>query len=280
MLKQRVVTALVIAALFLACLFWLSPPLFSVVGAVVIVVGAWEWAYLAGLERPRWRVLYALLVMVLMAWLYFAVGFDSAAVNADRAGSVMLAGGIWWALALLWVQGYPSSAILWGSVPVRLAMGLMVLIPAWVALSLLHALGGGAWLVLMAVLVVAAADIGAYFTGRRFGRRKLAVAVSPGKTLEGLAGGLAAALLLAAIVSLVAPSLRPFWWQWTLIVLASALASVLGDLLESMVKRHRGVKDSGRILPGHGGILDRIDSLSAALPFFALLYLSLIPAGP
>ena len=130
------------------------------------------------------------------------------------------------------------------------------------------------------MLIVACADVGAYFSGRALGRHKLAPAVSPGKTLEGLVGGLVTVLIVAFLFLQFIPGHQDHWWQWSVIVAVTGLASVLGDLLESMVKRHRGVKDSGVILPGHGGLLDRIDSLTAALPVFSLLYLLLIADGP
>jgi phosphatidate cytidylyltransferase len=174
------------------------------------------------------------------------------------------------------VQGYPSSAVLWGSSAVRLLMGLFVLLPAWLALSWLAAQDGGHWLVMVVILTVVCADIGAYFSGRALGRHKLAAEVSPGKTWEGFFGGVITVLVVISIVIAFSPSQRHLWLEWTIVEVAAVLAAVLGDLLESMVKRHRGVKDSGRILPGHGGVLDRIDSLTAALPVFALFYILLI----
>jgi len=151
----------------------------------------------------------------------------------------------------------------------RLAMGLWVLLPTWVGFSVLRE-SGAAWL-LFVLLLVWGADIGAYFVGRALGRHKLAPRVSPGKTWEGVAGG----LMVTALLAIVFAS-----WQslgvagGLMLMLATAvvtLVSVLGDLLESMLKRHRGIKDSSQLLPGHGGVLDRVDSLTAAVPLFALL---------
>ncbi len=148
-------------------------------------------------------------------------------------------------------------------------MGLLTLLPTWLALVYLRALPNGEWKIVFLLGLVAAADIGAYFSGSTFGRRKLAPSVSPGKSWEGFWGGLALSMLLALAV----------WWfcwrtlplpAWLLVVACTVLASVLGDLLESMIKRQRGVKDSGTLLPGHGGIMDRLDSISAAAPIFAL----------
>jgi phosphatidate cytidylyltransferase len=169
------------------------------------------------------------------------------------------------------VQGYPSSGVLWGHGILRLLMGTLVLIPTWVALVYVRQQDNGAWLVLLLMLIVALADSGGYFVGRRFGKHKLAPAVSPGKTWEGFAGGLAANCLLAL---LLAQSLNVNVLIMLALAVPTSLVSVLGDLLESMVKRHAGVKDSGAILPGHGGILDRVDGITAGAPVFALALLA------
>lgn len=278
MLKQRVATAIVLAALLLGAVFGLPPPWFSLFAAAVILLAAREWAHLAGAGRML-AFSFCVVVAALMAALFHYLGFSGQAARADELRPLLLGGCIWWAVALLWVQGYPSSALLWGSGAVRLAMGVLVLLPPWLALSWLAALAHGHWLIILVVVIVAATDIGAYFAGRAFGRHRLAPSVSPGKTLEGLVGGLLLAVLVLAALLLISPGLRSLWWQWGLVVALTALASVLGDLLESMVKRHQGVKDSGALLPGHGGLLDRIDSLTAALPVFALLHLLLVVDG-
>jgi phosphatidate cytidylyltransferase len=145
----------------------------------------------------------------------------------------------------------------------------VVLLPAWIGLAYLRLDQAGSWLILYVIALVACADIGAYFAGRAFGRHKMAPAVSPGKTLEGLAGGITAVALFALLISAIALPAAISPSAFLLLSMATALASVLGDLVESMVKRHRGVKDSGTLLPGHGGVLDRIDSLAAAIPVFA-----------
>jgi phosphatidate cytidylyltransferase len=170
----------------------------------------------------------------------------------------------------LWVMGYPASATLWSTRPMLGLMGVLVLVPAWLAVVYLLHLDSGRWLLLYMFVVVAAADIGAYFSGKRFGKRKLALAVSPGKSWEGVWGGLVVCGLLAWLTHVLASPLQLKLAELVAIVLITALVSVLGDLLESMVKRQRGVKDSGTLLPGHGGILDRIDGHTAAAPVFAL----------
>lgn len=279
MLKQRVVTAVVLIAVLLAALFYLPPVWFAAFVAAVVLLGAWEWADLAGLATPWQRRLYTAVVGAALVGVAYYLSLPSLA--ASDAGSLapeqthafrnlLLIGCTWWAVALLWVQGYPSSALLWSSRWVRALMGLLVLIPAWTGLVYVRALEQGVWLVLLMILCVVCADVGAYFSGRRWGRRKLAPSVSPGKTWEGFAGGLALNLVLVGVVGSVWGLSYPLLLA---IIVPTALVSVLGDLQESMLKRHRGVKDSGALLPGHGGVLDRVDSLTAAAPVFALALL-------
>lgn len=282
MLKQRVVTAIVLASVFLAALVFLPVLLFSAFAATITLIGAWEWSNLSGLTRRWSRALYVLLCAVILglAAIYLdlgalrpvdarAPGLNSGQVLGFR--NLLVAGVLWWALALLWVQGYPQSALLWRSGWMRALMGLLVLVPAWVGLTYLRVLQEGQWLLVLLVAVVASADIGGYFTGRRWGKHKLAASVSPGKTWEGFAGGVAANILLAMVIGLVGPASIGFW---LLIIVPTSLVSVLGDLLESMVKRQRGIKDSSALLPGHGGVLDRVDSLTSAAPVFALALLA------
>lgn len=274
MLKQRVITALILAAIFLVALFVLPAGYFSFFIGAVVLVGAWEWANLSGFAAPWQRAIYAIVILALLVGASAYLGFEGEAsphLNDDAIRDLLLIGCGWWALALLLVQGYPSSSILWGHKGLRLLMGLVVLIPTWVALVYVRQQANGAWLVLMLILVVAIADSGGYFAGRRFGRHKLAPAVSPGKTWEGFAGGFIANGMLALGLSQV---LGVGLLGMLLIVVPTSLVSVLGDLLESMVKRHAGVKDSGSILPGHGGILDRVDGITAGAPVFALALLA------
>ncbi len=268
MLKLRIITALVLAALFLSSLFLLPWGGFVVFAGIFTLIGAWEWANLAGFKSPPERLIFSVLTataMLLIAW-YTGV-FDGVIVLSEMRHFLLISVA-WWAVALLWVQGYPSSVVLWESRWVKALMGWVVLIPCWLSLSYLHQGKDGALLILLLMATVIVADTGAYFTGKAFGRHKLLFEVSPGKSWEGFWGGLVACLLLALAVNFYTDFKQ--WKALFIVIFFTALGSVLGDLLESMVKRHRNVKDSGSVLPGHGGVLDRIDSVTAAAPIFTL----------
>jgi len=260
LLLHRVATALILAPIVIAGIFLLSELYFAYFVGIFIVLAGWEFGNLCGFTSIR-RVLYAGLILLSMFGAYFL-----------DAVLLLWAGFFWWCVALILVLGYPHSAKFWGGVWQRSCMGFFVLVPAWISLIQLKAYEQSTFLILVLMFLVWGADIGAYFAGRAFGRKKLAPRVSPGKSWAGVYGGLAT----SAVVVLFA-----IWWenhalsagQWLLffvLCLLVVLVSVLGDLTESMFKRHRGIKDSSGLLPGHGGILDRIDSLVAAGPVYAL----------
>ncbi len=261
MLKQRIITALILLPVALCGFFLLQGGAFALFIGAVVCLGGWEWAHLAGYSRPAARIGYAALI---------ALGLLLLHALPQLALPVLILGLAWWAQALRLVLGFPESLASWEG-PRKLLLGLPVLLPAWQGLVLLKAMPAGNWLILAVMLLVWCADVGAYFSGRRFGKRKLAPKVSPGKSWEGFYGGLVACLLLTLVVGLVR--------GWPVAVLLGALLgtlavvalSVLGDLSESMFKRQAGLKDSSNLLPGHGGVLDRIDSLTAAIPLFTLL---------
>ena len=274
MLKQRIITALVLVALFLVLLFLAPIQSFAIVVAGVILLGGWEWANLSNLNRALRFVFLAALGAALVFAAQYVFAMDFSSPDTDRARQILAVACGWWALAFLWVQGYPASATFWGNRWARGLIGLVVLMPAWLSVVILRGQDHGAWLVLFVVAVVVAADVGAYFVGRKFGKHKLAREVSPGKSWEGFFGGLAACLVLALAVSFAFELPLKNTVLFSVGVLVTALASVIGDLVESMFKRHRGIKDSSHILPGHGGILDRLDSLTAALPVFTMAALA------
>jgi phosphatidate cytidylyltransferase len=271
-LKQRIITAVVLAAAFVAILFFLPPQPFAFFLALVAALGAWEWANLCHITHRGGRLAYSLALVAIGAGLWLLLSHT----DWISLHQVLWVACLWWALALLWIQGYPSSAVLWQARWVRMLMGVLVLVPCLLSLLHLRSLAGGHFMVMGLVLLVATADIGAYFAGRALGHHKLAPKVSPGKSWEGVAGGALAVVLL----SLIYAWLRDFPVGTMLaITLPAALISVVGDLLESMLKRFRGIKDSGQLLPGHGGILDRIDGLTAAAPVFTLAVISVARLG-
>ena len=264
MLMQRVVTALVLIPPVVAGVWFLPNSLFAVVLATLLLVGAWEWAQLISLRDGVIRIVYVAAIALMFVALY---GWRDQSVLQL---SILCLTAIWWVLALLWVNRYPAGLQATDSRrALKAVIGLLLLGPAFLALILLHARVQGPLWILFVLVLIWAADTGAYFSGRRFGRHKLALRVSPGKTWEGAAGGL--------MLSALAAGLAGYWlfgleaWQLLLFVLLCAgvvVFSIVGDLTESMFKRHAGVKDSGTLFPGHGGVLDRLDSLFAAAPLF------------
>ena len=268
MLKQRVITATILVIVFLSCLFVLPPVAFQGFVLLMFAIAAWEFSLLAGLQQPVVRIAFSVLLTLSVAatWYFLPLIGQGGAVK-----TFFSAAALWWALALLWVQGYPSSTLFWRSVLARVIMGFLTLVPAGVGVLMLHSADNGQWLVLALLALVAAADTGAYFSGKAFGRRKLAPNVSPGKSWEGVIGGL---IFVACLALAYSSWVGGHWYFGLVIALPAAAVSVLGDLFESMLKRHCGVKDSGIILPGHGGVLDRIDGVTAAAPIFVLALLA------
>ena len=265
MLRQRILTALVIGPISIACVFLLPPLAFTVFVGAVLAVAAWEWANLAGYAGPI-RFVYAGATIALMA----------GALTLPPV-IVLGAGAVWWLAALFLVVRYPLSSELWSSQTARTVIGMLILVPGIVALRQLKLMDDSTFLIMMLFLLIWGADAGAYFAGRAFGKAKLAPDVSPGKSWAGVYGGLATGVVIAVLMSLL------YGWPDLLsargVLLLSAcvlvvLVSVLGDLAISMFKRPRGVKDSSNLLPGHGGFLDRIDSLLSAGPVFSLFILA------
>jgi phosphatidate cytidylyltransferase len=260
MLKQRVITAVILLAALLLVLFGLPAVWFGCISAVVVLVASLEWANLAGLEAQLHKGIYLVAILVGLVCVYFVPILILLAVTC-----------LFWLLALFWVVCYPKLNSWWSSKACRVVMGFFVLVPCWYALNVLRQSNSGAWLVLFLLLLVWASDIGAYFAGRWWGKHKLMPQVSPGKTWEGFIGGFLLSLIVAMVALYIIFHVNfSVWLTVFVLVVFVNIFSVVGDLFESMLKRHRGIKDSSNILPGHGGILDRIDSLTAAAPIFTL----------
>ncbi|MGO0999797.1 phosphatidate cytidylyltransferase [Lysobacter sp. CA196] len=276
MTRTRLLAALVMAPVAIAAILLLSTPWMIALAAVLFLAGLWEWFDLAEIEDTLSRTVLLvahLALMVTIVWASRSGGFGGAqAPSMVLFKLASLIGVIWWLLALLWLQRYEfaSNHATYARM-FKLAAAALSVIPAWCALAWIHAEGSnGHWWLLTALAVVWAADTGAYFAGRKFGMLKLAPRVSPNKTVEGLIGGAFAGVAAGVGFSLLAGATTA-QLPWVAVVsLAAVLFSVVGDLFESLLKRHAGVKDSGHLIPGHGGILDRIDGVLAALPVFAL----------
>ena len=275
MTKTRLLAALIMAPIAILGVLFVPTPILAALSAVVFLAALWEWLKLAEVDDTLARATLLLCNAAVMAALVW--GSRSA-----QGGSfallqlVVLIGVAWWLLAMLWMKHYHFAADHDSHARAfKLLAGTLAVIPAWCALGLIHASqpNGHQWL-LLALFLVWAADSGAYFAGRHLGgklfKRKLAPRISPNKTIEGLLGGLLLALVVAIVGALLigaAPAQLP---AITAVALATVLFSVVGDLFESLLKRHVAVKDSGDLIPGHGGVLDRVDSVLAALPVFAL----------
>ncbi|MGB7541592.1 MAG: phosphatidate cytidylyltransferase [Burkholderiales bacterium] len=267
MLKARVLTAIVLIVLVLAGLFLFPQAAWIALASAVLALSAWEWGGLAGLTRwgrPAFAALLPLLMLVLLA-------LSSVAPDGVRL--------VYWLALVFWVLVVPVS--LWKQPGLRAAAagllaGVFVLVPSFLALVTLRAVSPSLLLAIM--LLVWISDSAAYFAGRRWGRRKLAASISPGKTWEGVFGAMAAVAIYALLWAEWGKSLIPAGsiadTPAALIGLSLVLtaAGVVGDLFKSLLKRQADVKDSGDLLPGHGGILDRIDALMAVLPFAALIF--------
>ncbi len=272
--KIRVIAALVMAPVAIAAILLLPTPWLAALAALVFLVGLWEWFRLAEIDDTLQRTLLLAVNLVLMVLLVWA---SAGSPDLVPLRLVSLLGVIWWLLALLWLQRFQfgSDHQTWAR-GFKLGAGTLAVLPAWCALCLIHASqpDGHRWL-FVALAIVWAADSGAYFAGRSFGGRlfggrKLAPRISPNKTLEGLLGGVVAGVLVAIGGTFFAGAGVAELPFVLIVAVVTVLGSVVGDLFESLIKRHVGAKDSGDIIPGHGGVLDRIDGILAALPIFAL----------
>lgn len=283
MLKQRIITALILAPAAISAIFYLPLAYFAILLAIVIGIGAWEWGPLMGFGTVTRRIAFAGTTFALIAGVWAVVSPENLWINStqlhDYAMALLWLAVAWWVLSAFLMCSYPNASGFWSKHrSVRGVFGWLTLVPTWVAFMVIRTndyqvdVYHGAQLLMFLFLMVWSADVGAYFVGKSIGKNKLMPNVSPGKTFEGFLGGVVCACLLVTIAA--------FQLAWSseqiitvlLVTVLITTVSVLGDLNESMFKRQAGVKDSGSILPGHGGILDRIDSLTATAPVFALCY--------
>ena len=268
MLKQRILTGLVLAPIMIGGIFYLPMMQFMVFIGVITALGAWEWANLSGIQNKLGRVAYTAVISIILYGLWY---FD-----LDQNSNLLYVAFAWWLSAFVLVRTHPKFKAIWSGTVPRLLMGLIILLPMWMGFVQIKSYPNSGYLIIFVMFIVWGADVGAYFAGRTFGKHKLAPNVSPGKTWEGVYGGIVTTTLVAFIAGLMLQDtihMDLTIKQWILLFAATFVVtavSVVGDLVESMMKRHRGIKDSSNLLPGHGGVMDRIDSMTAALPVFAL----------
>jgi phosphatidate cytidylyltransferase len=260
-LKKRIITAMILIPITLFVLFYASPPVFCIVTGLLSLAAAWEWSNLMELKTIPSRISYVLVNAFIF---YFALFYLPIHL-------ILMSAFIFWLFATCLVALYPRTSSFWGkSLILRGAMGLAVLLPCWIAINFIRDENNGIYALLYLFILIWGADSAAYFVGKKWGKDKLAPLVSPGKSKQGFYGALVFTSFIALVFLLL--SQPPFTiWLWVIVLsLATVVFSVIGDLFESMMKRQVGLKDSGNLLPGHGGLLDRIDSLTAAAPMFAL----------
>lgn len=279
LLKQRILTAAVLLPLAFFWLFGMSFSFFIGTAVVLYALAAREWA---GFTKLKSKVFYVASYVLILAGSMFITPIEQLMTAAEIPFAIilmLLLGCLWWCVATVMVKQYPNAQHWWKNNDVlQWFFGLFTLLPFFWSLLVLRSQNYqseqtyGSWVLLFVMSLVWVADSGAYFTGKNWGKHKMLPAVSPNKTIEGLIGGLSASILLAVIIAWFGQEST----HQTLVIIVSSvvavLASVLGDLAESLFKREAGIKDSGSLLPGHGGIMDRIDSLTAALPTFVFTF--------
>ncbi|MDH5190559.1 MAG: phosphatidate cytidylyltransferase [Gammaproteobacteria bacterium] len=258
-LIKRIITAVILIPVVISGVLFLSNEWFAIALGVFVFGGAWEWSQLAGLKHFQLRVGFALLTAGLM-WL----SFDLSLVPA------LITGLVFWSIGTIQIVLHEKSvSTVTGNSFIRSVIGLLVLVPAWKALVFMHGMNeDGGLLVLFLMVMIWVADSGAYFAGHKFGKHKLAPATSPGKTWEGVMGALLATAIFAFLIQENTSIIKMNEIMFVVLCLFTTMISVAGDLYESMFKRIVGIKDSGTLIPGHGGVLDRVDSLTAAAPVF------------
>ncbi len=262
MLKSRIATALVVAPTALAAVFFLPPQAFALFMALIVLMAAWEWTSMMRIVSRSQRTVYILAVLFAIVVAQKALPYYDNVIFAVAS--------LWWLVATALVVLYPRACALWCGRLSKGVVGFLVLVPTWAAMVYIRELDQGPWLIVYMFLIVWGADTGAYFAGKQFGKRKLMPRVSPAKSWAGIGGASVTVLLVSMIIQPYLNFSQNLSFGIYILALVLLFVSVIGDLTESMFKRQCGIKDSGSILPGHGGIMDRIDSLTAAAPVFAL----------
>ncbi len=262
MLKQRIITAIILGTIITLAVFKLPNHFLALILALITLSGVWEWTSLVGPRYLIWKVAHIVFIAILLmiTWVF---------IDSHHMRTILFIAGLWWAGVVILLAMYEPDWLQTGWLHRVLEFSsFVVLIPAWLALIILHKQGSVTLMFLLGLVWIA--DSGAYFIGKRFGKNKLAAELSPGKSREGLYGALIASSLFTILGIHLFSLDKKMWVYFICLCLLTVLISVIGDLYESLLKRKADVKNSGTVLPGHGGILDRIDSLTAAAPGFAL----------
>lgn len=257
-IKQRILTASILAPIAILSIFILPHFEFALFTTILLSIAGWEWCKLIGLKKVPEQVIYliGLVLLFFISHTFFAF-------------TALIIAAIWWIFVLYLVQQFPRSKKIWSQHKIIFAcMGYLLLVPCWIAVLKLHNLSPS--YLLFGLFIIWGTDTGAFLIGLQWGKHKLVPNVSPGKTVEGFVGGIFFAILVSLLGAYIMRLPHEKWPAFIVLAIFVAIASVIGDLFESMIKRYAGVKDSGRWLPGHGGLLDRIDSWTCALPVFAL----------
>ncbi|WP_226811299.1 phosphatidate cytidylyltransferase [Candidatus Steffania adelgidicola] len=277
LLKYRLITAVILIPIVTAALFLLPLMGFVCLILLVCMLSAWEWGRLAGLTSLSQRIWLAIIFGFFLAFISLRISPSRPFLSLWQAKYTLWTALGWWISALILLLCYPCSARFWRkSRLLRLIFGLLTILPFFWGMLALRQYHydinhfSGAWWVLYVMVLVWSADSGAYIFGRMFGRHKLAQTISPRKTWEGVIGGLITSVVITCFFKKYSP-IHAELHALFLSSIISIIAGMLGDLTESMFKREAGIKDSGYVIPGHGGILDRIDSLTAAVPVFICL---------
>ena len=278
MLKQRIITSIILLLGVIAITTQLSLFNFTLFVSLVLVIASWDWGGFIGLNESSEKWAYSTTIAVMVTGLYFIldISIGDSSVNIVRASILLGLGLLFWILMVFVLSGYPKNKSAWNDESKIACMGMLTLVPSWVGLVVLKSLEEAGLLVLALVILVAAVDIGAYFAGVNFGARKLAPNLSPKKTWEGVWGGFTLCAVISVVMLLAVNRyfLELTFTEMAILFLLAPLTtffSVIGDLFESMLKRNQNIKDSGKLLPGHGGIMDRVDGLVATAPPFVLL---------
>mgnify|MGYP001238039695 CR=1 FL=1 len=282
MLLRRAITAVILAIFFVAVATQVSPVIFAHIMTGTMMLVSWEWSTLAGLRSTWQKVSFVGGILGAIVLLYFFLGIPAnyEDVIAERVAVILCLGSFFWFLSFFLLLGYPENRDSWHD-PLKISLGgLIVIVSAWCGLVQLKYMVEGGELVLMIAVLVAATDVGGYFFGRSFGKAKLAVELSPNKTWAGVWGALGLTIIVSFPVIWVFNEtiLRMNYLQNSslfILILVVVFFSIVGDLLESMLKRNQNIKDSGTMLPGHGGLLDRVDGLIAVIPIFTLVVMKI-----